>query len=149
MTRKELLSIPFVLGVGIMVLAVLTAIVFAKPFCNGHKPAEERSEYDGCWISGYAGCNSVLPDDCNNSTKPSRTNTSGNTRYFSTAAGTVAHDRAIIGGTVLCGYHRVCYLIGPSFCTSGDYARDSNGNLIEYRKSYWISEECNPPPEWP
>jgi len=147
MTRKELLSMPFVLGVGVMVFAVVVAAAFEEiefPPCNKHVASTYMASYAIC-SAVMTNCYDFNSQDCHNhrgyganfgSYSP------GSFRYFDSMLTNNSLNHAIVAGTIVCSYEYYCALgLTTPICYEGARVIDpTTGKQKELRLAYFEND---------
>ena len=158
MVKKNLIALPFIMGVGFMVLVAVVAAAVAVAFpCNGTVPLDEQIERVVCSVDFYKGgwplCAATRARDCPDigidyvsNREPSATTK----RYWSAGVTSKSAEFwvtfADVGGSVLCftAYHCSWEEVsGIWLCRQLDQVRDEDGNPHEYHKDYYISVGCD------
>lgn len=155
MTKKDFLSLPFVLGISAMVLVVVIAAAVAVP-CDGTVPLAKNVETVACVMDANWFCTGQKSSDCPEGTiaasfDPEEMPSPTTERYWS--MGTTAQSselwttRADWGGSILCLVALHCEwgsTAGMWYCKLTDFVLDDKGKRYESYKDYYIAIDCNP-----
>jgi len=146
--KKVFLLMPFVVGMGVMVFAVVLAFAEAEtPTCNKYVASGWMTESAACSIV-ISFCFDYNTQNCQN--KIGRVTDLASptvSRYFAPALTQNPQNHVIVAGTVLCAYEYYCKLSGLfGHCISGDRVIDpSTGQQKEKRGAYCTnSSYCVP-----
>ena len=147
MTKKDFVWMPLVFGIGVMVLAVITAAAFALDECNKHKRSDKKKLSDVCQsdVGGIPGCSTYGNKDCT-SEQSIRKNLPqfDDERFFSRTETGVKSDHAI-ELTYVCGIVVDCKLDNKGNCVSGEDAiSPTTGNSIKRIRPYYDNDDCVP-----
>jgi len=121
MTKKEFLPMPFVLGIGIMVLVITTAIVLASPLCNRYSPSGQAREDVTCmqnFTNAVCHPQFQLTGKCDGEEGALLLVASSNQRHFSRTFTGGAWHNAVVAGLSMCGYVYICEIDQNGFCVA-------------------------------
>jgi hypothetical protein len=151
MMKKDLMSVPFVLGVCVVVLEVVTAAAVAVAVhCDGSVPANRMSENQACWNPNLFWCSGTNPDCDGKIVAEPRMGNFPLDRYWGLDNIGMSEGfwvRADVGGSVPCAKQVYCILYrsgGQYICGFGPDVLDDNGNIIVIYRDYYISIGCDP-----
>jgi len=137
MTKKDFLSLPFALGIGLMVSVIVIAVslAVAEP-CNGYQPTKIEAAIDQCWglivtdENGYSRhCRDIVyPENCEGSTGRDWGSVwddpFGLDHYYTDVTEGNQTEHAEGGEIIQCGFEYHCKL------------SDSTGDCYSYEKVY-------------
>jgi len=146
MKKKDLLPMPFVLSIGIMVLAVITAVAFAEQ-CNKYERSDQITTTWACQSSFWVpDCLGRSFEECQNGQTIDLVQSNDQFYFGCTYTGN-AQDHAVqIEPPIVCGYVLNCYYnLAINRCFNGSQViNPSTGEPEQKTRPYYDYITCYP-----